>query len=438
VREGAGTGARTRRGPWPALAALAATAALALPGLAAAQRTLTFWPSSNPEEIEFARRIVDEWNAANPDLQVRMQPLPASRSTEEVLLAAIAARTTPDVAANIYPGAISQYVEAGGLYEHETLPGFVDFMVARSGQDVLDLYTHPSGHVYQVPWKSNPVMFAYNVDLLAEAGIEPEDLATYSGFLEAARKVKEKWGGEKYLYSPTVDVTWWQRFFDFYTLYIAASEGQTLLDDEGRVIFDNQAGLEVFEFLATLFREGLAAKGQSAQNRFFQGTVLVEQAGPFTMPFYENNAPEGFRFGLIPPPVPDRLAGKPVYTYGDPKNIAIFTNSQVPEDAWRFIQFILSPENDALFLEITGQIPYRLGMEEDPLFADIIASQPHLPPFLEQAQRTRGVDDTPYLIEIYSAISREYEAAVVQGVRSPEEGLRRAAQRARDIISGFY
>src|SRR5690606_20104800 len=136
--------------------------------------------------------------------------------------------------------------------------------------------------------------------------------------------------------------------------------------------------------------------------------------------------------------VPDRLAGRPVYTYGDPKNIAIFTNSRLPEESWRFIQYILSPENDALFMQITGQIPYRVGMAENPLFADILASKPNLPPFLEQSLRTRGVDDTPYLIEIFSAISREYEAAVVQGARSPEEGLRRAAQRARDIISGFY
>ncbi|MFO7582359.1 extracellular solute-binding protein [Guyparkeria sp.] len=412
---------------------------LALVGqVASAQTTITFWPSSNPEEIAFATDIVTRWNAEHPELQVRMQPLPASRSTEEVLLAAIAARTTPDVAANIYPGAISQYVEAGGLYQHDTLPGFMEFMVARSGEAMVELYTHPSGHVYQVPWKSNPVMFAYNVDLLAEAGIDPTQLATHSGFLAAAQTVHEHWNGEKYLYAPTVDVTWWQRFFDFYTLYIAASEGQTLLDDQGRVIFDNDAGKEVFEFLSAIFREGYAPKGQSAQNRFFQGQVLVEQAGPFTMPFYQNNAPEGFRFALIPPPVPDRLAGRPVYTYGDPKNIAIFTNSRFAEESWQFIQFILSPENDALFMELTGQIPYRLGVESDPLFAEVLAGKPNLPPFLEQSARTRGVDDTPYLIEIFSAISREYEAAVVQGARTPEEGLRRAAQRARDIVSGFY
>ncbi len=418
-----------------ALATLVATLALSV---AAAQTTITFWPSSNPEEIAFATQIVADWNAANPGVQVRMQPLPASRSTEEVLLAAIAARTTPDVAANIYPGAISQFVEAGGLFEHDSLPGFLPFMTERSGEDVVRLYTHPSGHVYQIPWKANPVMFAYNVDLLAEAGIDPADLATYSGFLSAARRVHEHWGGAKHLYAPSVDVTWWQRFFDVYTLYIAASGGETLLDAEGNVAFDGEAGLEVFEFLSTLFSEGLAPKGQTAQNRFFGGTALVEQAGPFTMPFYERNAPEGFTFALIPPPVPDRRAGEDVYTYGDPKNIAIFSTSRHPEESWEFIRFILSPENDARFMRITGQIPYRLGMEEDPLFADILEDRPNLPPFLRQNAFTRGVDDTPYLIEIFTAISREYEAAVVQGARTPAEGLRRAAQRARDIVSGFY
>lgn len=407
-------------------------------GATVAQTTITFWPSSNPEEIQFATQIVDQWNDEHPEIQVKMQPLPASRSTEEVLLAAIAARTTPDVAANIYPGAISQFVDAGGLYAHDEIAGFNEFMVARSGQAVVDLYTHPSGHVYQIPWKANPVMFAYNVDLLAEAGIEPAQLATYSGFLEAARTVAEHWGGEKYLYSPTVDVTWWQRFFDFYTLYIAASQGQTLLDADGNVIFDNEAGHDVFEFLATLFREGLAPKGQTAQNRFFQGTTLIEQAGPFTMPFYERNAPEGFRFELIAPPVPDRLAGQPVFTYGDPKNIAIFTTSDYPAESWEFIRFILAPENDALFMSLTGQIPYRLGMEDDPLFADVLASKPRLAAFLDQNARTRGVDDTPYLIEVFTAISREYEAGVIQGVRDPGTALNRAAQQARDIISGFF
>jgi hypothetical protein len=89
-------------------------------------------------------------------------------------------------------------------------------------------------------------------------------------------------------------------------------------------------------------------------------------------------------------------------------------------------------------MSLTGQIPYRLGMETDPLFADVLAAKPRLASFLDQNARTRGVDDTPYLIEIFTALSREYEAGVIQGVRDPGAALNRAAQQARDIISGFF
>lgn len=410
---------------------------LVLPGAALAQKALTFWSSSNPEEIDFAKAVTSAWNKANPNAPVKMQPLPASRSTEEVLLAAIAARTTPDVAANIYPGAISQFVAAGGLYAHNRLPDFKTFMTARSGQDVLDAYTSSNGNVYQIPWKSNPTMFAYNVALLKEVGVSPGDLATYSGFLDAARKVKAKWGGKKYLYAPNIDPTWWQRFFDFYTLYIAASSGKTLLDKNGKVIFDNEAGQQVFTFLATLFKEGLAPTSSTAANRFFQGETLMEPAGPFTVPFYQQNAPKGFKFDFLSPPVPDAMKGKPVYTYGDPKNIAVFTTAGDPAAAWKFVKFILSKENDALFMKTTGQIPYRQNIAKDPLFAPILKSRPYLSKFLQQGAYTRGVDDSKNLIEIFDAISRQYDAAVVHGQGDPRDAVKRAAQKARDIIDGF-
>lgn len=416
---------------------LALAAALALAAPAARAQQITFWPSSNPQEIEWAKLIVQKWNAANPTMQVKSQPLPASRSTEEVLLASIAAKTTPDVVANINPGVISQFVAAGGLYQHDKFPDFKKYILDRSGQDVLDAYTSGDGHVYQIPWKANPVMFAYNVDLLAQAGVKPADLATYSGFLDAARKVKAKWNGKKYLYSPTVDTTWWQRQLDFYTLYVAASGGKQLLDKKGNVIFDNTPGQQVFEFLATLFKEGLAPKGQTASNRFFDGTTLVEQFGPFTLPFYQQNAPKGFHFDMVPPPVPDNMKGKPVFTYGDPKNIAIFTTSKNPDVAWKFVKFMTSRENDILFLKMTNQVPYREDMLQDPTFAKLVDTNPILERFVKMVPRAVGSDDTPHLVEIFTEISRAYDAAVVHGQGDPKDAIKKAAQKARDIISGF-
>jgi len=120
---------------------------------AKAQVQLDFWCSSNPYEIEFARAVVDKWNLARSDAKVKLQPLPASRSTEEALLAAIAARTTPDVCANIYPGVVTQFVAAGGLYRMDSFPDFASFMRGRLPDGILEQYRSPDGHYYQAPWK---------------------------------------------------------------------------------------------------------------------------------------------------------------------------------------------------------------------------------------------------------------------------------------------
>lgn len=411
------------------------------PWIAAAKApvTLTFWPSSNPQEIEFAKIIVGEWNKAHPDIQVKMEPLPASRSTEEVLLAAIAAGTTPDICANIYPGAISQYIAGKGLYAHDTLPGFRNFIYERTPEEIVDAFTYSDGHVYQIPWKGNPVMMAYNVRLLKENGIDIKSLATYSGFLAAAEKFLKDTNGDgrpdQWLYSPTTDVTWWQRLFDFYPLYIAASSGKTLLKN-GKVDFENEAAESVFSFLQTLFKKGYAHKGSLVGDPFFQNHVGLVITGPYSIPYYEANGPKGFQFDFAPIPVPDGVKG-PVITYGDPKNIAIFARSRHPLEAWEFIKFILSKKNDLLWLEITSQPPYRKNLVNDPMFAGYFRKHPMMMKFVEQGVYTRGVDDSKYLIEIFDAISKQYDLTCVQGKKTPKQGVKDAARAVRDILAGW-
>jgi len=401
--------------------------------------TLTFWPSSNPQEIEFAKTIVKAWNDSHPDIQVKMEPLPASRSTEEVLLAAIAAGTTPDICANIYPGAISQYIAGKGLYPHDTLPGFYDFVYARTPKDVVDAFTYKDGHVYQIPWKGNPIMLAYNVKLLRANGIDPKSLATYSGFLAAAERMVKDLDGDgrpdQWLYAPTVDVTWWQRLFDFYTLYIGASGGKTLLS-AGRVDFENDAAVQVFTFLQTIFKKGLCPKGAMIGDAFLNGKIGATITGPWSVPYYDQNAPAGFEYDFVPIPMPDGMRG-PVITFGDPKNIAIFASSKHPLEAWEFVKYIMSPTNDLLWLEITSQPPYRRDLAQDTMFAGYFKKNPLMAKFVEQGVYTRGVDDSKYLIEIFDAISKQYDLCCVQGKKTPKIAVRDAAQAVRDILAGW-
>jgi len=400
--------------------------------------TITFWPSSNPQEIEFAKIIVARWNKENPDIQVKMEPLPASRSTEEVLLAAIAAGTTPDVCANIYPGAITQYIAGKGLYPHDELPGFYDFVYDRSPKEIVDAFTYRDGHVYQIPWKANPVMVAYNVNLLRENGIDPRSLSTYSGFLKAAEKLAKDTDGDgridQWLYAPSTDVTWWQRFFDFYTLYIAASGGRTLIEGD-KVAFNDSGGVAAMGFLQELFRRGYAPKSTFPGDVFLQEKIATYITGPFAIPFWESMKPKGFEYDFVPLPVPDFYTGKEVWTYSDPKNIGIFQTTRHPEEAWEFVKFLLSPENDAMFLAMTSQIPFRKNLDKVEGFASIARSQPYLPRFMVQSRYTQGADNVKPLVEIYDAIAQEYQYCAVLGQETPEEAMEIAEERVNEILS---
>src|SRR4029079_11216264 len=64
--------------------------------------TLTYWPAANPPEVKLAKILAEQWNRENPDVQVRVQPLPAGRSTEEVLLAAIVAPRHPHASSHAH------------------------------------------------------------------------------------------------------------------------------------------------------------------------------------------------------------------------------------------------------------------------------------------------------------------------------------------------
>jgi multiple sugar transport system substrate-binding protein len=364
-----------------------------------------------------------------------MQPIPVSQSTEEVLLAAIAGKTTPDVCSNIWPGALEEYTRAGGLVQLDAFSDFDSVVAERVPPDLLAQFRSPDGHFHQIPWKTNPVMMFYNARLFREAGVEAVP-RTYGEFLEAGAKVSRDTSGEGqidiYMGERDIRPIWWQRLFDFYPFYIAASSGQTLFKGE-EVAFDNEYAVAVLGFFQECYRRRLFP------HTFFQGgdPFLLERkathfAGPFEIAELRRSAPR-LEYGIAPLPVPDGHEG-PVYTYGDFKNIAIFSTTEHPEEAWEFIKFLLRVEHDLMLLQTCNQIPLRMEMTADSLFVDYFHRNPMMARFAEQAPRTRGVDGITDLKEILDAISQAYEASAVYGEITPKEAARLAADRARTIL----
>ncbi|MFQ6615336.1 MAG: extracellular solute-binding protein [Fidelibacterota bacterium] len=398
--------------------------------------TITFWSSNNPHEVAHAREIVDAWNERYPEWKVRHQPIPEGRSSEEVVLAAIVGGTTPDIYSNLWPGAVPQYVGADVLVRLDTFPDFHKVYSERIPETNYGQFQSRDGAFYQMPWKSNPIVLFYNRRLFEEAEVSPP-LRTYSDYFEAARRLTRDTNGDGYLdrwmMDIDVNVEWRHRLFDFYTLFIAATGGKTLIDSEGKIAFDGREGVAVFDFIRRGFQEGYFP------NAFFQGDVFVQEkvathmGGPWALAQIEKFKPEGFEYGVMPVPVPDSYAGDS-FTYGDPKNICIFSSAERPAIAWEFVKFMVSRENDVRLLELTHQLPIRKGLLSDPAFKEYFSLHPQYRFFAEMIPNTVGLDQSIYLLEILDIISQEFDAACLHQIRSSQEALRHAAHRTRVLL----
>jgi multiple sugar transport system substrate-binding protein len=390
---------------------------------------LVFWSSNNSEEMAFTREYIDQWNATASNKPISFQPVPEGQSSEEVILAAVVGKTTPDMYANMWQGDVEDFARSGVLIAFDTLDGFLDFIYQRCDSSVVKEITSQDGHIYQVPWKVNPIMMMYNPAMLKEAGIN-EVPADYVSYLEAGAKLKEK---NLWLGISEVHAIWWQRFFNFLPLYYAASGGMPLVEN-GKAIFNNEHGVAVFTFLQKLYSSGYfpreQLKGQS--DPFLASRVATTFTGPWTIEYNDRFKPEGFEFDFHPVPLPDTTIVS-AYSYGDPKNIVIFNTCRDPHNAWRFLETMLTAEADKKFLELSGQFPRRKDLNTNPLFISYFQAHPRLIPIAKQADYVRGIDNHQFMKEVLDLISQEYEACVVYGRKDPREAINDAA-KAVDLL----
>ena len=396
--------------------------------------TLTYWPAANPPEVRLATRLAAQWNAEHPEVQVRVQPLPAGRSTEEVLLAAIVAKATPDVSSNVSSALLARLVRAGGVVR---LVATAARLAERTTAAMLASLRLPDGGIYAFPWKTNPEMLMYNVDLLKAAGIEPP--RTHSELLNAFRRLARDTDGDgrmdKWPMWAPIKTTWHERFYDFYPLYLASSGGRTLVAN-GTVLFENDAAVAALEVLRRGFDEGLLPRSNFALGRdpFADGSVAMKIIGPWFVRELDNIKIPGLRYDVAPVPVADGANPAERYAFADLRSIAIFSTTRHPEEAARFVAYLTSPAADRLLIEEASQLPYRRGLAGDARFAAALAKWPTLATYATHVERARDIDLDPDVVEIFDVISEAYEKAAIYVTEPVRVALSKAAAEARRIL----
>lgn len=397
-----------------------------------AEPALTFWCSPYPRETGWAVQVTREWNALHPEAPVRLQALPADRLAEDVFREAIERGDTPDLTNHLFPVNVHEFAARGALLPLDDLPELMDHLRARSGEGADRPFRSADGHLYQFPWKNNPILFQYNAALFRRYGLTPA--RTYSEFLEGARRLPR---GTHLMYVSPAPEKFWKRYYDFFPLYVAASGGRGLLTPEGRADFDNPAGVAVMSFLRDLYAAGasptrpLYDEAEDQTRAFVENRLATMLTGPWSIEQVRDAGGEEVFFDFAPLPVPDRYPlDRPVFTYGNFRNFGIFSSCRRVDLAVEFIRFATDRERDLVLFQATSQLPYRRDLQEDPEFAAALQRAPApLAKFTLQSRWVQPVDNVPWFNEVLQILTDELVACALEGTRTPEEAIREAARR---------
>jgi multiple sugar transport system substrate-binding protein len=397
-------------------------------GDTATRGPIKIWLSNNPEEIAWGKEMVAAWNAEHPKEKVTAQEIPAGKTSEEVIGAAITAGNAPCLVFNTSPAAVPQFQKQGGLVALDDFPGGTSYVESRTG-DSAEQYKSPDGKYYQLPWKSNPVMIFYNKDLLKKAGVDPENppLSTYDEFLATSEKIVSSGAAQAAIW-PAPTSEFFQSWFDFYPLYAAESGGKQLVED-GKATFTDPDAQAVAQFWATMYEKGYAQKEKYNGDSFADGKAAMSIVGPWAIAVYG----EDVNWGAAPVPTSDGIAAEETYTFSDAKNVAIYSACDAKGTAWRLLKFATSEEQDGALLDSTGQMPLRSDLEST--YPDYFESNPDYTAFAAQAARTVEVPNVANSIEIWQEFRDAYSSSVIFGKEPVDAAMSSAAEKVDQLAS---
>jgi len=250
-------------------------------------------------------------------------------------------------------------------------PELLDMLAAATG-----------GTLYVVPIFFVTYLGAVNVDILEASGVpqdlinkmtDPNQIYTWDDLLYLAKLVTKDLDGDgkpdQWLYAYPGGTGW---IHPFLLWYWSAGGSPTLLTEEGKPAFDTEATRLALSFLLRLQQEGFMPPGIAYLEAGDAIALFTAGKTAFINNVWPSNAlkiwPEQFpelNYRLVYPPVGPTGARTTYYGSG---LLAIARQSKYKNEAWKFIEFLLTDDAQAYlarsyYFPITGKLPEDLAVD---------------------------------------------------------------------------
>lgn len=401
--------------------------------------TITFWAAPNPPQLKYWEEMAEEFGKTNKDIVVKVSQMKESPSSEATVQSAIASKTAPTLSENINRSFAAQLAASKALVPLNELKEFDQIVDNRKMNQTISSWTFSDDNQYVMPVYSNPILFGWRLDILKEIGVT-EPPKTYSELLAVADKLKEKYP-DKVVWAKKdlADPTAWMRWFDFFPLYNAASQGSAFVED-GKFVADKEAGTEVFDLVSELASKKMLLTGEST-DPFENGVSVMTDLGPWTFPNWEEKYPEmvfGENYTLTGPVLPDRLKGEESSaTYADAKGIVMYAQATAEEQAaaMAFLEFVFSNEaNDMTLLETTSLIPARDDATDNPAFKAYFDEHPYMEVYARNVPLAVPAMDNELYNDIQQVFGEQAWVPVVRGEKNSATAWKDAKSAVEGVL----
>jgi multiple sugar transport system substrate-binding protein len=404
-----------------------ATAEPAEPPSEDAKIILRVGTGDSGEGLNPHQEIIARFEEANPDILVQLEAV-SGRDYYTRLFTQIAAGDAPDIM-QIGDDAVPRFVGAGaflpldayiaGDYPLDTgiyLPGVLD-----PGQW--------EGQQWLLPKDFSPMAVYYNKALFDEYGVEyPQDGWTWDDLVETAKSLTldTDGDGKTDIWGAQLTANWTTGFE-----YWIATAGGRLISEDGTQFagyMDSPESIAAVQFFSDLYHVHQVAPPPAdfslwagGNSEFDNGKAAMRLFGRWPQAGYRENP----NVDLAVVGVPAGAQRANILFWG---GFGIFSGSEHPEAAWRFLRFYTGEEGSQVWkdwaIPPVASAAEEAGLTEDPIEGVWIAELDHLVP--------RAYVFTPYWGEAADpALRRALETVLIEPDADVAEVMQTAAQEAQ-------
>lgn len=423
---------------------LALLAGMALLGLGQAKQkvTLTMTLAAPAQRWDFLLPLAKEkFEAEHPDIDLVLdyEVLPYGE-TRSKIITMMAAKTPRDLVSVDQPW-LGEFAEGGFLKDITAevnawgrMDEFYDFAIGGSKYN---------GKYYGIWSWTDSRQIWYWKDMLAEAGVEPEELMTWGSYINACKKLNEYWRPKGVegclLIGDPWAADWWYPYL--WMLGGEITQRIKLNGHEGEYpLYDSPAGFQALQFIVDQVKAGITPLiGHRWGDRFGARKYVVWLGGTWAIshvPGWKDD-PETIRreVGLIPAfPVPTPGMGTSTMMGG--WELSIPATSEHPNIAWEFLKTIEEPDILVQMLAKFGYLPTQRTIAEKPEYKAKLEEHwgidwwAKLSSLLPYGHRRPNYAEYPKIADhIYTAIDE-----AMRGMKSPKEALEDAAAKSAEAL----